>query len=134
MSYRKHDEDMMIAAASAARRTQIVADHCLIARVTVTPAPCPAGTCDAVSKATSIWPSRLSKSVAPGVLPNVLIAGRVPGVELNGYIQRSSAGDGNVATMVSAAHGAPAMAAARMARALRRMGGRILWSVHAPGP
>ena len=37
MSYRKHhDEDMMIAAASAARRTQIVPDHCLIGRVTVT--------------------------------------------------------------------------------------------------
>lgn len=37
MSYRKHhDEDMMIAAAAAATRTQLVPDHCLIGRVTVT--------------------------------------------------------------------------------------------------
>ena len=49
----------------------------------------PVGSTPAVSNATSICPSRQSKIEAPGSLPKVLIVGRVPGVELNGYIQRS---------------------------------------------
>ena len=43
--------------------------------------PWPGAICAEVSNPTSICPSRLSKSVAPGVLPKVLMTGRVPGVE-----------------------------------------------------